>query len=76
MLFRSCRILAKTADELKHTDIAQHALDALAESRVRDMCGIPLWISPKVCAPTMNSRRTSGVQRSARISVPVATGQY
>jgi ferredoxin/flavodoxin---NADP+ reductase len=31
------RILAKTADELKHTDIAAHALDALAESRVRDI---------------------------------------
>jgi ferredoxin--NADP+ reductase len=32
-----CRILAKTVDELKHTDIAQHALDALAASRVRDI---------------------------------------
>ena len=32
-----CRILAKTVDELKHTDIAQHALDALAESRIRDI---------------------------------------
>jgi ferredoxin--NADP+ reductase len=31
------RILAKTADELKHTDIAAHALDALAESRIRDI---------------------------------------
>lgn len=31
------RILAKTADELKHTDIAEHALEALAESRVRDI---------------------------------------
>ena len=31
------RILAKTTDELKHTDIAQHALDALAESRIRDI---------------------------------------
>lgn len=31
------RILAKTVDELKHTDIAQHALDALAESKVRDI---------------------------------------
>jgi ferredoxin--NADP+ reductase len=30
-----CRILAKTPDELRHTDIASHALDALAESRVR-----------------------------------------
>ena len=29
------RILAKSVDELKHTDIAQHALDELAESRVR-----------------------------------------
>lgn len=29
------RILAKSVDELKHTDIAQHALDVLAESRVR-----------------------------------------
>lgn len=29
------RILSKTVDELKHTDIAQHALDALAESRIR-----------------------------------------
>jgi ferredoxin--NADP+ reductase len=32
-----CRILAKTADELRHTDIAEHALDALACSRVRDI---------------------------------------
>jgi ferredoxin--NADP+ reductase len=31
------RILAKTADELHHTDIAAHALDALAESRIRDI---------------------------------------
>jgi ferredoxin/flavodoxin---NADP+ reductase len=31
------RILAKTADELRHTDIAAHALDALAESRIRDI---------------------------------------
>ena len=29
------RILAKSVDELKHTDIAQHALDVLAESKVR-----------------------------------------
>lgn len=32
-----CRILAKTVDELKHTDIAQHALDALAQSRIREI---------------------------------------
>jgi ferredoxin--NADP+ reductase len=32
-----CRILAKTVDELKSTDIAQHALDALAESSVEDI---------------------------------------
>ena len=31
------RILAKTVDELKHTDIAQHALDAIAESKIRDI---------------------------------------
>ncbi len=31
------RILAKTVDELKHTDIAEHALDCLAESRVREI---------------------------------------
>ena len=29
------RILSKTVDELKHTDIAEHALEALAESRIR-----------------------------------------
>ena len=29
------RILSKTVDEMKDTDIAQHALDALAESRIR-----------------------------------------
>ena len=28
------RILSKTVDELKHTDIAQHALDVLAESKL------------------------------------------
>lgn len=32
-----CRILAKTVDELKSTDIAQHALDAMAASRVREI---------------------------------------
>lgn len=32
-----CRILAKTVDELKHTDITEHALGALAASRVRDI---------------------------------------
>lgn len=31
------RILAKTADELKATDIAGHALDALAESKIREI---------------------------------------
>ena len=31
------RILAKTVDELKDTDIAQHALDALAESKVKEV---------------------------------------
>ncbi len=31
------RILAKSVDELKHTDIAEHALDALAESKVREI---------------------------------------
>ena len=31
------RILAKTADELRRTDIAGHALEALSESRVRDI---------------------------------------
>jgi len=30
-----CRILCKTVDELKHTDIAQHALDQLAESKIK-----------------------------------------
>lgn len=32
-----CRILCKTVDELKHTDIAQHALEALAESRIEEV---------------------------------------
>jgi len=32
-----CRILAKTVDELRHTDIARHALEVLAESRIRDI---------------------------------------
>ncbi|MCG8323889.1 MAG: pyridine nucleotide-disulfide oxidoreductase [Thiotrichales bacterium] len=31
------RILSKTVDELKHTDIAEHALDALAESKIRNI---------------------------------------
>jgi ferredoxin/flavodoxin---NADP+ reductase len=31
------RILAKTADELRRTDIAAHALEALAESRMREI---------------------------------------
>ena len=32
-----CRILAKTVDELKHTDIVEHALEALSESRIREI---------------------------------------
>lgn len=32
-----CRILARTPDELRHTDIASHALDVLAESKIRDI---------------------------------------
>ena len=32
-----CRILAKTVDELRETDIARHALDVLAESRIRNI---------------------------------------
>src|SRR5215470_7604423 len=32
-----CRILAKSVDELRTTDIASHALDALAASRVREI---------------------------------------
>src|SRR5437867_3088442 len=32
-----CRILAKTVDELKHTVIAEHALDSLAASRIREI---------------------------------------
>lgn len=31
------RILAKSADELRQTDIARHALDVLAESRIRQI---------------------------------------
>lgn len=31
------RILAKTVDELKETDIADHALEALAQSKIRDV---------------------------------------
>ena len=31
------RILAKSVDELKHTDIAQHALEALAESKIKNI---------------------------------------
>jgi len=31
------RILAKTVDELKHTDIAEHALDVLATSKIKEI---------------------------------------
>lgn len=31
------RILAKTVNELKHTDIAQHALEVLAESKIKEI---------------------------------------
>ena len=31
------RILAKTVDELKHTDIAEHALETLAESKIKNI---------------------------------------
>lgn len=32
-----CRILARSVDELRETDIAEHALDALAKSKVREI---------------------------------------
>ncbi len=32
-----CRILCKTADELKNTDIARHALDALRRSKIEEV---------------------------------------
>jgi ferredoxin--NADP+ reductase len=32
-----CRILSKSVDELRQTDIAEHALDALASSRIREI---------------------------------------
>ena len=32
-----CRILAKRVEDLAHTDIAEHALEALAQSRVREI---------------------------------------
>jgi ferredoxin/flavodoxin---NADP+ reductase len=32
-----CRILAKTVDELKHTDITEYALEGLSRSRVREI---------------------------------------
>lgn len=32
-----CRILAKSVDELKSTDIAQHALEALSQSKIKDI---------------------------------------
>jgi ferredoxin--NADP+ reductase len=32
-----CRILTRSVDELRSSDIAEHALDALAESRVREV---------------------------------------
>ncbi|WP_020186245.1 FAD-dependent oxidoreductase [Methylopila sp. 73B] len=32
-----CRLLSKSADELRQTDISAHALEALAESHIRDI---------------------------------------
>ena len=32
-----CRILSKTADELKNTDICQHALDVLSQSHIKEV---------------------------------------
>lgn len=32
-----CRILSKTGDELRHTDITEHALEVLAHSKIRDI---------------------------------------
>jgi ferredoxin--NADP+ reductase len=32
-----CRILSKTVDELRHTDITEHALEVLAQSNIRDI---------------------------------------
>lgn len=33
-----CRILCKTPEELKNTDIASHALEALAQSKIQEIC--------------------------------------
>jgi hypothetical protein len=39
------------------------------------MRGTPRWMSLNRRAPMSSSRRMSGVQRSAKISAPSATGQ-
>ena len=63
------RILAKTADELRRTDIASHALEALSASRVRDIHvvgrGKPLRPSspPRSCVISRPGRAT---RRSTR----------
>ena len=42
---------------------------------VRDISGTPRCRSLKCVLPSSNSRSTSGVQRSAKTSAPLATGQ-
>ena len=46
------------------------------DSNVREMRGIPRWMSLNREEPVSSSRMMSGVQRSPMTSVPMATGQY
>jgi hypothetical protein len=45
-------------------------------SRLRGMPGAPSRMDPNESQPTSRLRTTSGVQRSAKISAPLAIGQY
>jgi len=55
-----CRILAKNVDELRETDIAEHALEVLAESNVREihMIGRRGPVQAKFTRPEMKEMGT------------------
>ena len=69
-----CRILCRTIDELKKTDIADYALDALAESRVREVYMLGRR-GPAQAAFTHPEAKELGELPGAEIHVPEPEAQ-
>ena len=69
-----CRILCRTIDELKKTDIADYALEALAESKVREVYMLGRR-GPAQAAFTHPEAKELGQLPGADIAVPEAEAQ-